>query len=132
MATTYYDPYNIQYDSGGSPVAVLHCVSVDVAGGSAPRKSRSDAGTLSIFVPTGPINGNFNFDDPTEAALMANKVAGATNLTFDVKNDAGVAKRVTITNIKTGGVRSSYSGGGACRASVPFVADGMDTPQTIA
>ena len=131
MATTYYDPYNVQYDSGGSPVAVAHCVSVEADGGAMPRKSRSDDGTITIFVPGRPITGNFNFDDPTEAALMAKKTAGGADLTFDVKDDGGAAKRVTITNIKTGGVRSSYAGGSASRASVPFVADTINTPQNI-
>ena len=131
MGTTYLDPYNISYDSGGTPVAVTHCTSIDVAGGKMPQKSRSDNGTVTIFVPTLPITGTFSFDDPTEAALMAQKAGASKDLTFDVLNDAGTALRVTITSIKTGGVRTSYTGGGASRASVPFVADSINTPQAI-
>ena len=124
MATTYYDPHEVTYDTQ----AVTGCVSIDVVETDSPEVSRSDDGSFSIFVPGGHVEGTLNFNDVVQAGDVAKKTADAKNLTFKVKNDAGEVLTATLTGIKTGGVRSNYAGASAGSAAVPFAAQSFTEP----
>lgn len=130
MAThgIHYDPNTVTYDSGGSPVAVTGCKSISVNETAAVQASRSDAGTVTLFTPAGHVTGSIAFDDPVQAALIANKVAASKNLTFVVENEVGADLTVTITAIKTGGVQQTYTNGAVSGASVSFAAASVSDP----
>lgn len=120
----YKDPSSVTYDS----TATTGCKSISAAGGGTPRTAHSDDGTLTHFVVGGGIAGTIVYEDPAEAAKIANKVAAGKNLSFHVTDETDTEKTVTITNIKTGSVRVSYVNGAPSGATVPFVADGISPP----
>lgn len=120
----YYDPNTVSY--GGSPAT--GCKSISVNDNAAVQASRSDAGTVKLFVPSGHITGSIAFDDPVQAAIIANKVAATTDLTFSVENEIGTALSCTITAIKTGGVQATYENGAVSGATVAFAAASFAGP----
>ena len=83
---------------------------------------------MTHFVANVGVSGAVHFNDPIEAAKIANKVAESKTLTFMVSDETDTAKTVTIANIKTGGINQTYSNGVPSGASIPFVADTISDP----
>lgn len=120
----YKDPHNVTWYA----TATTGCKSINEDGGGQPGTSRSEDGVLTHFVVSGGIAGSVEYEDPDEAAKIADKVSAGHDLTFDVEDEGDAQKTVTITNIKTGGVRSNYVNGAPAGFSVPFVADSISEP----
>ena len=120
----FKDPHSVTYDS----TAVTACTSIAASDGSTPHTAVSDDGTFTHYVTRGPVAGTMKFDDRTQASAVANKVAASKTLTFAVRDETDTVKTVTVTNIKTGGVKETYTNGQASGASVDFVADSISDP----
>lgn len=123
-AAIYKDPNTVTYDA----TATTGCIGITAAGGNTPATAISDAGTFTHYAVKGAISGTVTYNDPAEAAKVADKVAATKNLTFKVKDHVDAEKTVTITNYKSGSVQVSYSTGGVASYSVAFVADSISAP----
>ena len=120
----YKDPTSVTYDS----TVTTGCTSIRCTGGGAVRTSRGDDGAMRHFAVDGGVTGTIEYEDPAEAAKVAGRAADGKDLTFKVTDQADTEKTVTITNIKTGGVRVAYHTDAPAGTSVPFAADGISDP----
>jgi hypothetical protein len=123
----YKDVHNVTYDG----TAATNCLSVTVDDNTVPQTARIENGDLTHFVVSAGLSGTMTFDDPDEAAKVARKTADAKDTTFDIENQTGTAKRMTLTGFKSGGVRSNHLSGGLSTWSVPYVADAISGPAAI-
>jgi len=115
-----FDPNTFKHGD----VAAVGLVSVSFQSAAQPIVSRGDSGTHVISVPSMHVTGTATFLDPVEAAKIA-KITTAADITFSVTGRDGAAKTITITNCKTGGVGSTYSGASAGPNSVAFAGDAV-------